>query len=196
MNKLSSVIIILTVLYTITSCESKLEDTEFKTVRVKGKYDIQIPQSMSRTRDLNDDADLQYQNVFTNMYTMVIDEPIEPAAQNIRFEDYYNDTASFVANYLAYQRGYVEQDLIGATTNTYRETKIHGLPAISSSVTGFFADADDDLTYYLTVIEGKKNVFLIMSWTLGSSKDAHVPIFKKISESFRLLKKKRRPKAS
>jgi hypothetical protein len=128
------------------------------------------------------------------MYTIVLDEAIGPAAQNIKLEDYYNDTAGFAQNYLSFQLEYVEADLTGVTTNIYPTTKIHGLPAVSASVTGFFSDADEDLTYYLTVIEGRKNVFLVMSWTLGSSKEAHVPIFKKIAESFRLLKKKRRPK--
>lgn len=194
MNKLPWFIWSIAFLILASGCESKLENTEFKTVRVKGKYDIQIPQSMTRTRDLNDEADLQYQNVFTNMYTIVLDEAIGPAAQNIKLEDYYNDTAGFAQNYLSFQLEYVEADLTGVTTNIYPTTKIHGLPAVSASVTGFFSDADEDLTYYLTVIEGRKNVFLVMSWTLGSSKEAHVPIFKKIAESFRLLKKKRRPK--
>ena len=49
------------------------KEEEFKKIEVKN-YALQLPSYLSKTNDLNEDASLQYQNPFRELYIIVIDE--------------------------------------------------------------------------------------------------------------------------
>src|SRR5688572_23783765 len=73
------------------SCEE--EGTQ--TVKIDGRYVMEIPGSMEKTSELNNEASMQYQNMLQELYVIVIDEPklqLDIALeQNSLYDQYTSD---------------------------------------------------------------------------------------------------------
>lgn len=45
-----------------------------RTVKIGGRYQLKLPTDLTETKGLNDDASLEYQNAFKELYVVAIDE--------------------------------------------------------------------------------------------------------------------------
>src|SRR5690606_23595679 len=81
--------------YTI-SCQNS---NTFETINVKD-YSVDIPTSLSKTENLNQEASLQYQNLLKELYIIVIDESkkqVERAIKDNGLDQMYsNDFKGYV----------------------------------------------------------------------------------------------------
>jgi len=67
-----------------------------------------------------------------------------------------------------------------------RKVKIGGLPAIMVKFDAKAPSVPVEVTYFVTYIEGKENIYSIVAWTLKTYKGTFTPIVEKIVGSFRV----------
>src|SRR5690606_17492499 len=99
--------LLLLVSLSFTSCidfKTKKSNSEsktkgFTTVSINDQYQIDIPKFMKSTTGLNDEAALQYQNIYREVYTIIIDEPKDEFVDIFKELGSYDDNLSLIDNY-------------------------------------------------------------------------------------------------
>ncbi|NAS29951.1 hypothetical protein GTQ40_03110 [Flavobacteriaceae bacterium R38] len=167
-----------------------LSENDFNPVRINNEYVIRIPDYMRKANNLNDDASLQYQNTFRETYIIIIDESKSEFITTFKELGTYNDSVSVIKNYRNVQFQNFEEGLHIDSKSAPRSLIINGLNAETIEFSGQTDDIPLDITYFLTFIEGKNNVYMVMAWTLAERKDKYRNTFEKIVNSFQLIKRK------
>jgi len=151
-------------------------------IKVGDKYSLVLPDYLSETDELNDDASLQYQNTEKEFYTIVIDENKQELFDII-------DQSELLAGYQKNLEGYSKLLLDGliadaglAVAPKVQDETINGLPAKILSTT---LDADGFRVYYkIAMIEGKADFYQVMTWTMESNATEHEEEMEGIVRSF------------
>lgn len=151
----------------LLSCRSGPESA----FTVKGPgYSLKVPESMTRTTSLNDEASLQYQDLMKELFIITINEPKSQLQEAIDDNDLYDQ-------YTYDLKGYYELIITNFKSSFSLEklpaptdTTINGLPAKVVELEG---DVDGDRIYCkLAFIEGKKHYYQVMAWTNADRKQA------------------------
>ena len=154
-------------------------------VKVDHKYSLEIPSSMSENNDLNEDASLGYQNLFQELYIIVIDE---------NKNEYYDviKENGLDEKYTLNLEGYSNLILKNMTSTMKNPvisdpdlTKINGMDARTVSISGTVDGLD--IYWVMSFIEGRKQFYQIMSWTLASKKESHKAKLEKMVRSLKEL---------
>lgn len=74
----------LLIIFTFNACEG---DLNTKMISVNKRYTISIPADMSESSELNDDASLQYEDMWEDFYVIVIDESKQEMQQALEMFD-------------------------------------------------------------------------------------------------------------
>ncbi len=179
MKLLSSSLLLLLIL---SACSTA---TQFNTVNIADKYTLDIPDYLTKTDDLNDDASLQYQNVIRECYTIVIDESkqelYDVIAASLELSEYPQSMEGYCALIL---HGMLD----GGGMTDYKLEKnqtINGLPAQFLSAT--LEVEGLQVFYKIAMIEGKKDFYQIMTWTLASNAEKQEADMDAILRSFKEL---------
>lgn len=162
---------------------------DFNIVTTNETYNISIPKYMDEASDLNDEASLQYQNMLREAYVIVIDEPKGEFIEGFKSIGMYSDSLSVIENYSEVQLSAMKEGIEILGENPAKSYSIAGLAAVHSTFDGRIDEVDEDITYHLTFIEGKDNIYMVMAWTLKSKKQKLMPTYDQIANSFRLIKK-------
>lgn len=148
-------------------------------------YELKVPDYMKPAKDLNEDASLGYQNIFRDVYTVVIDESKEDVQTIFTDLGEFHDSLSMVSNYREIQLGF----LTAESAENYRtepvSSQIGGLDAETIEL-GMSVDGVE-VTYFLTFVEGREKVYMIMTLTSSEKKEKYKETAQQIGESFRLL---------
>jgi hypothetical protein len=195
MRKLTLPLALLFVLVVANSCvnpfnKSKdidLKDVNFTSVKVDSNYVLSIPDFMTATKELNDEASLQYMDAKSEAYIIVIDEPKEDFINAFVSTGQYNDSLSIVDNYSQIQLSLIKEKMTESMVHNQKPLKINGLDAVQVEFTGKIADVTFEIAYHITFIESSKNMYMIMSWTLKDYEQKFKPLYEKMAASFRLL---------
>ncbi len=159
----------------------------FHTYSINGNYNIDVPNFMTGTTGLNEEASLQFQSLIKEAYLLVIDEPKADFEEVYRDLGQYDDSLSVIQNY----RDARLQILSRTTQITHKSANtsrlIHGLDAESVELDAKVNGMDNEISYFLTFIDGGEKVYMVMGWTLKERKKEHKKTFKTIAESFRLI---------
>jgi hypothetical protein len=148
----------------------------FSTKKGGNCYNLDIPEYMTRTFQLNDVASLQYQNVNKEAYCIVIDDSKEQLeALGIKFVNPTEFLESFVAGYMTD----VENRKVSANT----EFQANGNKHCQTELT--WKSEGNDFYMLITVVETNNSYYKILSWTLSKFKDTLKPDFVKISKSLK-----------
>jgi hypothetical protein len=173
----------------LTSCLSKLlkdQKVELVQIKIGNDYSMNIPSFMSKTTRLNEEASLQFQNMFEEAYVIVIDENKQEFIDVYRELDAYDTLLSPVANYADTQIQLTSSNMEVTSKNELKSYQINGLNAASIEI-----DAKVDntaITYFLTFVEGPDKLYMIMAWTLQNKKDEHRKTFDEMAKSFSVLR--------
>lgn len=157
---------------------------DFVKVNVPGEYTISVPKSMQKTTALNSDASLQYQNINQEIYTIIIDEPKQEfvdAADELGYED-----RSSIDLYRDIQLKRLAQRMNITHQTAPKEMIISGLKAVSVEIDAKVDNIEEELSYFLTFVEGKEKIYMIMSWTLKRKKQDFRDTFLTIVKSLEL----------
>ncbi|MCB0371683.1 MAG: hypothetical protein KDD31_01600 [Muricauda sp.] len=194
MKKISTLLIFALIL-NLTSCidfktkkpadEPSVEN--FNTVTINDDYQVSIPKFMRAATGLNDQASLQYQNIFKETYVIVIDEPKSGFVDVLKDMGQYDEDQSLVQNYRE-----VQLQLLASTMNFDHQSEpepleINGLDAEMVEIDAHVEGIKEGISYVLTFFDGTDNAYMMMAWTLQDQKDEHKKTFETIAKSFQLV---------
>ena len=163
-------------LFILTACKHTVE-----TVKVDGKYTLDLPSFLNKTDDLNKAASLQYKNEMREFYVLVMDEPKE------NFHEVLNEGG------LDYERdlnGYSEilaKDIAESSaieiTPKLQKTTINNLNARLLNFEGVVNGVN--VYWKIAYIEGKNRYYQILTWTLPEKKEKNAEAMDAIINSFK-----------
>lgn len=168
--------------------EEKLTPEDFNTVEIKSQYKIRLPKYMTEGKDLSEDASLQYQNIFKETYTVVIDEPKQEFIDVFMEVLAYDTTLSVSENYRNVQLNMIAENMTIISQSTPVAIKVGNHDAYQVEIDGNVEGVAHDISYLFTFIEGGDNLYMIMSWTLKSRKEKYFNTFKEVAQSLRTRK--------
>ncbi len=191
MNKFFTLALMLSVILscgdlTNTSKEN-LTEADLDEIKVDDLFRLSLPKYMKVMHNLNEEASLQYANIYKEVYTVVIYESKEEFVSVFKELEEYDDELSILENYKITQQNFFKEIAVIDKIEPYKLKKINGLKAKQIKI---LANVDGiDIAYVITYIEGREHIFQIMTWTLPSSINKYEDTFLKINNSFKLLKK-------
>jgi hypothetical protein len=146
-----------------------------------------IPKFMTKTDGLNDEASLQFQNIFKETYVIVIDENKQEFIDAYKDLDTYDSTTAVIANYADTQ-----VQLTTSSMNVLSKSELKFFPINGNKAANIEIDAEIEgvaapITYFLTFVEGDENLYFIMAWTLQKYKDDYRETYGEIAKSFKTL---------
>ncbi len=194
MKKSISLLSTLGLLFLLYSCggigakkADDLKSSDFTTESASGLYEISVPKYMKKVSDLNVDASMQFQNIYRETYLAIIDEDRSDFVEAYEELGEYDSSLSTIGNYRKIQLDYFMKRLDVINLDAPKRLTIDGMDAEQVEFTGRVADVDSDIFYIMTFVEGRNNVYMIMTWTLGSSEEAYKETFYFMVDSFREL---------
>lgn len=183
-------LIVLTCLLALVGCDQlatqQADKTKFKLVKIQDLYQVALPDYMSVSKDLSEEASLQYQNLFKELYVVVLDEPWREFKETFESLGLYDDTLGVLDNYTNVQYESITEELTITSDVIRKSAKINGLPARIIQFDATVEDIDVPITYYYTFFQGPENVYLMLSWTLQTRREAYQSILEKMARSFKV----------
>ncbi|NDV16973.1 hypothetical protein GO009_13150 [Muricauda sp. TY007] len=167
--------------------DSGPKSQDFNTVAINNEYQINIPRFMKGTTGLNEEASLQYQSLLQEAYLLVIDEPKSRFEEVYRDLGQYDEQLSTIQNYRDARLKILSRTTEINSKSKPRSFKINGLSAEFIEIDANINGVSDEISYFLTFVEGNDRVYMIMAWTLKDKKVEHKKTFKTIAESFELI---------
>jgi predicted Zn-dependent protease len=163
---------------------------ELKPVSINEEYSMGVPAHMTKATSLNDDASLQFQNIFKEAYVIVIDEDKTEYINMYKEASVYDTSRSVLSNYTDTQVQSTTANMEVISQKSIKTLKINGLKAATTEIDATVEGVKFPITYFLTFIEGKEKLYFIMAWTLQDKKETHRAAFDQMARSFRMLKSK------
>jgi len=166
------------------SNNSDILNSKFDLVRINNEYSMELPSFMEVSDDLNDDASLQYQNIFKEVYVIVIDESKEEFKEVFIDLGDYDDSVSMVKNYKDIQLSFLKEAVEVNSVTELESSIINGLPFEIVEVDG--KSEDVEVVYNIAYVDGKDKVYMIMAWTEKRRNEKNKALFQKIIKSFKV----------
>ena len=189
--------------FTISGCGNKATtpedratlqaDESFKEVKIDDidgnpLYSMKLPDYLTEGYELNDEASLQYQNEYKEVYVIVIDEPKQDFIDVFMDLGDYDSTKSAVDNYADAQMESIEGNMSTVTSkSTMRKSKLSGCDARVCDVAGTQSGIDDAMGFTVAFVEGKETLYMIMTWTFEKTKADYQDDMDKMINSFKEL---------
>ncbi len=195
MKKILKSIFALILLLQVFSCidfsdnikKEKLNDDSFKAITINEEYEVKLPKYMKEAQNLNDEASLQYQNIFKETYFVVIDEPKEEFKEVFLDIGEYDESLPLIKNYKNAQLEFFKESLTTYEFINESSKKINGKDAEVVAFDGKVQGVIYDISYLFTFVEGDDKVYMLMGWTLKNKRDKYQETFEYISDSFTVL---------
>ena len=168
-----------------TSTSESLSESNFSLIDIDNDYQVLIPKYMKPMPNLNDEASLQYANIFKEIYTIVINENKQEFIETFKSLGEYNDSLPPIENYKNVQKQMLDEAIANVKFRDYGLTEINTYPARQFKMEGEIDGLD--FFYLVGFIEGDENIYMLMNWTLKDRKSRYENIFEYINGSFKLL---------
>jgi len=177
------------------SCKSEtIEDVEqltlkddFKTITRNSaleNYEIKVPKYMEPTEILNPDAKLQFLHLYNEEYIIVINESKQDFKQMIAQFNEFDNKNDILSKYSNFQMQFLTQKMNILNSSKTKQTKINTLNAKNIELLAKVNNVDENISYFITFIEGKENLYFVMAWTIESKEAVFRAKYKKIIGSF------------
>jgi len=164
-----------------------LKSSDFTTESALGRYEISVPNYMKEVSDLNMEASIQFQNIYKETYLAIIDEDRSDFMEAYKEVGVYDSSLSTIGNYRKVQLDYFMESLDVTDQSAPKQLSIDGMDAEQVEFIGRAAHVDSDIFYMMTFVEGRNDLYMIITWTLGDSKETYKEIFYFMVDSFREL---------
>ncbi len=182
MKKLIPFSFALTLIFLVTGCKPELT-----TRTANGVYEIGVPPDMTSTKGLNQDASMQYENIYEESYLAIIDEDKQAFKSAYTLYGAIDESKSIISNYAKIQIDFFHKGVNEIEKKEPRQLTINGRDAEQVEFTASVAGVDNEFYYLITFVEGEKNVYMIMSWTLAMFEADHKSTFVDMANSFKEL---------
>lgn len=147
--------------------------TAFKNTKYGHVVNVSLPEYMSRTIGLNDNAAFQFHNVPKDVSGFIVeDDKAELVIADMKFADAQEFYDNFAKTFLEDQpsRKFSKPDVRKVNGNTY----------IHSDFSYFDDEAKLDIYYYVGVIETATTFYKLICFTSSAQKETYKPDFDKI----------------
>ncbi len=155
-----------------------LNDTKFKPTYYKDDYKIMVPSYLEQTSELHKQATIQYKNERKEFYTILIPDNKDSLLHNIsllpQMAFSFPNSRPLIESYFAFVKKRLKENKNFALFDT-ASTFIHNMKAVTASVT-LTLENKTDIFYRIAVVEGKKNIYQLYTWTLPTYKETCQPI--------------------
>jgi len=142
---------------------------------------------MSKATSLNEEASLQFQNIFKEAYVIVIDEDKQQFIKTFKELSSYDTTLSVIDNYGSVQLQSVSSRSEVISKEELKNLTINGMNAAATELDAKVEGVSVPISYFLTFVEGKKKLYFIMGWTLQNKKEAYRADYLQMRKSFKEL---------
>lgn len=179
--------VLLLLLLTFAACQ---KETKTNKIVIEKRYSLDLPDFLSKATTLNDEASLQYQNLFKEFYVVVIDEEKDDIHMMIDDGYFENNPSKDVLGYA--------NIIFNNTKNAYQvknETTLEAKTVNGYAVrTVFFETRVDniDIFFHFAFVEGKERYYQIMLWTLLKNKEQYLEEMEKIVDSFTEMEQRKK----
>ncbi len=147
----------------------KKPKTIVREVNIEGRYSMMLPTYLTEGDDLNDEASLQYQNIYKEVYIIVIDEPKQDFIDVFMDLNDYDTTKTPLENYVEAQIESIRGNMNKVIKEKRRSLQSGCGQAVIYDVTGTQDGIDDAMGFTVGFYEGKLNLYMIMTWTFANS---------------------------
>jgi hypothetical protein len=170
-----------------TESESGVDMSSFKEAKgTTNDYSMMLPDYLTPASNLNDDASLQYQNIYKETYIVVIDESKEEFISTFKELGTYDSTQSALKNYRQSQINFFKETALSMKPGSEpKAVKINGLDAEMMDFEAKVEGVESDIYYNVAFIEGKEKMYWVMAWTMPTSKDKYKPDFEAAMKTFK-----------
>ena len=163
-----------------------LDDLSIKTVG--DQYSISIPEDLTVTTSLNDAASLQYNNIYSEKYIIVIDEDKQSFIDILKSLDAFGSSKELIDEYADIQISSFGENLTISNQSKVIKTNINGMDARLFAFDATIEGVAEPISYWTGYYVGKDNLYTIMAWTLKSLKNDYEKeanlILKSLKESY------------
>lgn len=166
----------------------KAGDVKYNVKKINGLYSMKIADYMTETTELQQDASLQYNNLFQEKYLTVLDEKKEDVEAFQADNGLADDSKSALTNYAEIRLQYLKENGVEVISQKkLKNSVINGHNAISTIIDAKVDGIDENITYYFTYVEGTDHFYMVSAWTLMSLKRSYTNEVKVMVESFKEL---------
>jgi len=151
-----------------------------------GGYSMMIPKHLKLATDLNDDASLQYQDIYKELYVIVIDESKTEFIKTFSDLGEYDEKLTPEKNYRIVQTKMMAEKMTVTDGPNVKKLDLHGLDAEVSNFTGKVEGIQSEIFYKLAFVEGTKKMYMIMTWTLAEDRNKNEAEMDDMISSFKL----------
>lgn len=153
----------------LEALEEMDDKVSYQSVDVAGLYSMELPDYLTSTTALNDQASLQYNHLAKEEYIIVINESKEEFVDLLKMLDMYDEDLSVVENFAAQQSGLLTAGL-SVIEKSEMQTIKGKLPMCGMEVDATMTGIADPISYYYGFVEGEDNLYTVMTWTLLDNK--------------------------
>jgi hypothetical protein len=162
-----------------------LPEKDYQTIEINNLYSLKVPNYMKEYKNLHPDGSLNYANIYKETYSVVIDEKKDEFVDVFKSLGEFDDNKSVIVNYTDVQKKMFTEAIDDIKIEDFELTDINNYPARQIKVSG---DSEGTRIFYIiSFIEGKDNVYMIMSWTLEERSKKYENTLESINNSFKLL---------
>ena len=167
-----------------------LSSDDFVPVKINNQYQISLPDYMSKTDQLNDEASLQFMHGFKEAYAMVLDEPKADFEEMVPIleeeeEGEGNFTMATLDYYVDIQLESFKSAVVFDGEPTREKTTINGLKAELCEMSGTIDGIG--IKYYFGFFESDKDLYMAILWTLKEREVHFEETFLTSLKSFKVL---------
>ncbi|MFT6279311.1 MAG: hypothetical protein ACJAU0_002139 [Flavobacteriales bacterium] len=162
-------------------------EKDFQSAVVEGIYSIKVPNYMSVSNDLSEEASLQYESLTKDAYLIVIDENKAEFIEIFNELDMLDSTKTALENYTKYQKESIASTMDVTSVSELREITINGNEALMIQIDGGVPEVNTDVTYLLAVIQGNANLYSVLYWTTKEQAKKMLPHFEQSIHTFQDL---------
>jgi hypothetical protein len=155
-----------------------------KRTNKKIDFQMEIPNYMEVTTELDEDRPFQYMHLEKEHYIVASYEDLATVEKLIQQID-PRDVGT-LEKYADYNWTVLEENVAISSREEVVITTISGMEARIYEFDGTVEGVVVPITYTIAFIKGKKNIYFIMAWTLQSEKETFAAIADKMIRSFRL----------
>lgn len=175
----------------LTSCAGKGDKNKDATVYNKQTalelYEIEVPDYMKTTTGLNQDASMQYQNIYKETYLAIIEEPKKDFKDVFEELGDYDNSKSMSENYCTIQMQYFTEGMEIISIENPKSVTINNLEAQQLDLIAKVEGVSNNIYYLMTFVEGKDTVYMIMQWTLDVNEKNYKNTFSYMASTFKEL---------
>lgn len=174
------------VIITFFNCNS----TEEQKVSYNNEFSLTIPASLTKTSNLNDVAELQYQDIWQELYVIVIQESKTELDSVFRLNDMSEYVSMDVDGYHGLITSNFKEVIKDCNFSESKDTVINNMKSKIQSLEG---SVDNLNAYYnLGIFESEHNFYQVLTWTLADSKNKHQAAMNTMMYSFTEAQKKKK----